>query len=132
MVTIMDTELIKECMDSIARVDHTQQPQYNAVRAWYALVNAAHTLGMPESYRSDLYVHDLTAIVHTDAATFVWGVYDYGTHIIMGEPKALDWFEACVKVYGDRIHWYTWDGETLSAITTNDARLFVMNRLQTV
>jgi hypothetical protein len=63
----MDTELIQECMDSLARVDHTAQTQYNVARAWYALVNAAHTLRMPESYRADLYVHDLTAIVHTDA-----------------------------------------------------------------
>lgn len=128
----MDTELIKECMDSLARVDHTTQPQYNVARAWYALVNAAHTLRMPTDFRVDLFVHDLAAIVHTDAAAFAWGVYDSGTHIIICETKARDRFESCVKVYGDRIRWHTWDCETLSAVTTNNARLFVQERLQTV
>lgn len=72
----------------------------------------------PKHFRSDLERCDRYQLACQGRRRFVWGIYDCGT-FLFDDPRLIEWAEAAVKVYGDRIRWYSFSGQTHRAIEPN-------------
>lgn len=91
--------------------------------AFTAIMAAAHKLGMPRHYTSDLF-RDYQALVcgafGAVPREFLWAVGDTGTHEVWepvredryGTPAAVALARSIVRIWPD-LHWYWWDGARL-------------------
>ena len=74
--------------------DHPQYP---------ALLRLAG--GDPVHFRGDLERCDRFYLATRRQQRFVWGVYDCGT-FLFDDCRLVEWAEAAVRVYGDKVRWY--------------------------
>jgi hypothetical protein len=98
-----------------------------SMKHYYALVNAASSLGWPEHYKGDLLEHDKAACAERDdTVPFAWSVRECGTHLIYVDSQHdADWALACSGNDGSGSVYFVWDGSELHRVKQREWEDFI-------
>jgi hypothetical protein len=79
-----------------------------------AIVAKAHALGLPQSYATDITIHDRLLIAGRQPRQFAWLLHRCGSLLSLPEPnqRLLDYLHATRRLYSQALPFW-WDGSDL-------------------
>jgi hypothetical protein len=103
--TVAQAALARE----LARI---RRPHKQPIHPGYAaIVATAHDLGLPQSYATDITIHDRQLIAQRQPRQFAWLLHASGSLLSMPKPneRPLDYLHAAKRMYGHALSFW-WDG----------------------
>jgi len=97
---------------------HAAVPPTEAV--YDAMLAEATRVGLPKTFLTDLTVHDRRFVATHPDASFVWMLYQHGTHIVTLGPRSATTLRlVCVGMGEVRLYWVS--PAALEAVSLDEA-----------